>query len=588
MDNRSVQTAPILDESTKLKRKKLTKREKKLLKKKRKFMRKHGNKKHYFAPIDKSKSITLHLVHRSTNDPLLDIPDEPISEWVLEPEVKNRNDFERIQKFFSEYELEDTIPHHYRTDEFIEKTSVKSMPILKHKYKNINSYNYNYEQHYRSINDSNFIPQKNNSKNNNNQVLEQYIFEQDYENDYDETETYDSNGNNILQDENYKDYINLLESDNEIEMDKMDEKYAQYEYNLHDKMTGDLQDDFVFKAMGLTQQNNSNNERVTIGDIEPYGARFAKWNEMDMHYDKYYANNNINIHSESLYDKTINHLMNIQNAKDSNYLLEDISEENEHESGQFMDAEDDEYSGSDDDSIGGIIYNPNMSLLDNQFEIMLSKEYNDEYIGELDDDMDELKGEFGCDISKRFSGKNKKKSLRYQYYMYLKNKKRRITNSLKKSNKKVTLQLMPLMGIDIDNNGNNSDEIIFFSDSDSGNNNDEKMNDINYKDLDSDNEARINAEIDEEFKKKEKEKWDVESILSQRTNHENHPIEIKVNNNKKENDININQLESIMENNCNYKMDNNNNNNDSDNDNEMDIEFSFGNICDNNIIKQEN
>ena len=52
---------------------------------------------------------------------------------------------------------------------------------------------------------------------------------------------------------------------------------------------------------------------------------------------------------------------------------------------------------------------------------------------------------------------------------------------------------------------------------------------MDWRELDSDDERRISAEIDEQFKKAPPPKWDAESILSTRTNHENHPTELRVN-----------------------------------------------------------
>merc|ERR1719203_1124951 len=69
---------------------------------------------------------------------------------------------------------------------------------------------------------------------------------------------------------------------------------------------------------------------------------------------------------------------------------------------------------------------------------------------------------------------------------------------------------------------------LYFSDSDSGNDDDDKKK-LNWRDLDSDDERRIDAEIAEQFAKPPAPKWDAESILSTRTNHENHPKELKVN-----------------------------------------------------------
>jgi len=49
---------------------------------------------------------------------------------------------------------------------------------------------------------------------------------------------------------------------------------------------------------------------------------------------------------------------------------------------------------------------------------------------------------------------------------------------------------------------------------------------------DSEEEKLINKMLEDEFKRPAKEKWDAESILSTRTNHENHPFELKVKPNK--------------------------------------------------------
>eukprot|EP01084_Bolivina_argentea_P073809 133920_1 len=262
--------------------------------------------------------------------------------------------------------------------------------------------------------------------------------------------------------------------------------------------------------------------RIQLGSFEPYGARFAKWDEMDIHYDKYKDMKNTK--SESLYDRTISHLMNIQSAKEMNNTtyLDDIEEGSE--CGQFDDAEETDDEDMDGTHVGSIAYDPDKSLLDNQFEIMLNQQYGDEFIGELDDELEELRGDGTFDtVNHRFSNKNKKESLRYQYYLYRKHKKRRIRQSLKRNNKEATLRLMGIhKGQEKDEKDEESDEIIYFSGSDK----DEKED---IKDLDSDDERRINAEIEEEFKKEPPQKWDVESVLSTRTNHENHPMELKVN-----------------------------------------------------------
>merc|ERR1719420_2622411 len=53
-------------------------------------------------PFNKHNSITLHLVHRPDDDPLLTVPSEngKCGDWVLEPEVRSRRDFERVQRLF--------------------------------------------------------------------------------------------------------------------------------------------------------------------------------------------------------------------------------------------------------------------------------------------------------------------------------------------------------------------------------------------------------------------------------------------------------------------------------------------------------
>merc|ERR1712048_1425388 len=74
-----------------------------------------------------------------------------------------------------------------------------------------------------------------------------------------------------------------------------------------------------------------------------------------------------------------------------------------------------------------------------------------------------------------------------------------------------------------------SDEIIFMSGSEDESDGDGDEKEIDVMELDSDDERRIDAEINMQFKAKTPPKWDVESVLSTRTNHENHPREVKVN-----------------------------------------------------------
>eukprot|EP00485_Elphidium_margaritaceum_P006817 CAMPEP_0202698190 /NCGR_PEP_ID=MMETSP1385-20130828/11456_1 /ASSEMBLY_ACC=CAM_ASM_000861 /TAXON_ID=933848 /ORGANISM="Elphidium margaritaceum" /LENGTH=696 /DNA_ID=CAMNT_0049354839 /DNA_START=20 /DNA_END=2110 /DNA_ORIENTATION=- len=520
MDAQSLNFNPTLRSADIAPKTKLSKREKKFLKKQRKA-RNSGS---VWGPIDRRNSITLHLVHRSTNDPLLSVPDEHHGEWVLEPEVNCRSDFERVQQFFTSHDLEDSIPHQYRSDEFIERTSAKSMPILpsrmmqshKHTAKGMDSIleygdDYDYEQHYRCINEGNLITPSGAGDHSNEkdkkklrlkdgvQVLEQYLFEEEYE----------SNGD---------------DDDNKDEAPKMDEKHDDdddgEDENDFDALLAsdcedvgdDLQDDFVMYAMGV--DNPKDLERVTIAEEMPPGARFGQWTELDVHRDKFDRVKQ-ELRTDSLYDQTINRLMQIQSLKNSNEHLDDIPEcggGGSMVSGQFDDASDSD--DEDDDEDGDVEYNPDLPLLDGQFEIMLQNNYNDDWIGELDDDMighlrDEFGAEYGFGVAaqERFSAKNKSENLRYQYYVYLKKKKQKLRRMLKKANRACTLDLMQLKGID-EVGENVGDEV-----------GDEVG-------VDSDDEEKINAELEQEFKKKAPPKWDVESILSTRTNHENHPTEL--------------------------------------------------------------
>merc|ERR1712129_592067 len=90
---------------------------------------------------------------------------------------------------------------------------------------------------------------------------------------------------------------------------------------------------------------------------------------------------------------------------------------------------------------------------------------------------------------------------------------------------KKTLALMGI--VENGNEDEESDEIIFMSGSEDENGDESGVVDV--MELDSDDERRIDAEINMEFKAKTPPKWDVESVLSTRTNHENHPMEVKVN-----------------------------------------------------------
>ncbi len=87
-------------------------------------------------------------------------------------------------------------------------------------------------------------------------------------------------------------------------------------------------------------------------------------------------------------DRTINHLMSVQRMKNS-AILDDISEESQ----QFSDAESDSDNDNDTQTCqDSIAYNPELSLLDNTFEIMLNQ-YSDGCIGELSDDCEDLRGD---------------------------------------------------------------------------------------------------------------------------------------------------------------------------------------------------
>lgn len=682
--SRSVVT--VLPSFQRNKQRKLKPRERKFQKQLKKAQKAKEKGKHYawgLLPLGPSNSIKFHLVHRSSEDPLLDIPNETFGEWVLEPEVRNKRDFDRVQKFCSQFDIEEVLPHHYRTDEFIELTSAKSMPILpsqltsRHKrngngsvsgfglgaiMENGNPFDsYDYSQHYKAIDDERFMDYSNdkngkksehkkNRKKGDIEILEQYIFEEDYEIDDDaENEKNKKNKMNkdndhnkgdgddldelpdhlkafgpdapetdadLQRDPQFKDYIDLLLSDhseNAEESDNSDDddfevKEHKYSEPLREtvgdvQISGDLQDDFLFHALGVDE---SEFKRTQIGSFEPYGARFAKWSESEKHRDKFKDSTGSGGDSQSLYDRTIRHLMNIQNAKErgTGYLT-DITEErgpfSDAETGQFDDAE----SGSESDN--ELDYDPDLPMLDTQFEVMLHQNYNDDLIGELDDDdlnASDLHGDLRMSSAEHFNKETKKDSLRYKWNVYLKRKHRRVRRSLGRANRYVTLRML---GVDpnapkesepeqkamtntdikrgneeiqenvipqnvihqnvihqnaIQQNGDSkmeekedddeSDEIIYFSDSDSdkdgksdGNSDDnsnaksngishgisngKKDEVVDWRELDSDDERRIDKEIEEHFKKPPPPKWDVESILSTRTNHENHPRELKVN-----------------------------------------------------------
>ena len=158
-------------------------------------------------------------------------------------------------------------------------------------------------------------------------------------------------------------------------------------------------------------------------------------------------------------------------------------------------------------------YNDEISHLDNEFAKMISNEFDESNIGELDDEIHDLRGDMS--LTKQFAGfyhkcqnsdemqapaMMKNENLRYQYYNYLKNRNKKYSKVLRKANKDYILSKM------MNDNSKNAN-----------------MND-------SENEEELNKELDNEFfhSRKAKEKWDVESILSTRTNHENHPNLIEI------------------------------------------------------------
>lgn len=91
--------------------------------------RKHGKKKKHdpddpFAtPMDPSRCITFHLVHRSNEDPLVNNNgnlgnDDKPGEWVLEPNIDNEEQLNVIQSIFSQNDMEDALPFYLRSEEY--------------------------------------------------------------------------------------------------------------------------------------------------------------------------------------------------------------------------------------------------------------------------------------------------------------------------------------------------------------------------------------------------------------------------------------------------------------------------------------
>merc|ERR1711972_442216 len=108
------------------------------------------------------------------------------------------------------------------------------------------------------------------------------------------------------------------------------------------------------------------------------------------------------------------------------YLTDILEEEgpfSDAESGQFDDAE----SGSDVEDESDYEYDPNLPLLDSQFEVMLHRDYHDEMIGELDDDVDELRGDLHIDDALHLNTNINKDSLRYKWNRYLKRRRKKVT-----------------------------------------------------------------------------------------------------------------------------------------------------------------
>merc|ERR1712228_1071440 len=149
-----------------------------------------------------------------------------------------------------------------------------------------------------------------------------------------------------------------------------------------------------------------------------------------------------------------------------------------------------------------------------------------------------------------------------------------------------------LMGGDkVENDDDDSDEIIYLSGSEDEDDNEE----VDVMQLDSDDERRIDAEINMEFKAKTPPKWDAESVLSTRTNHENHPMEVKVNEIGKKQMIQIEENEVIemfddVQKNEEYKENKEENVKETEAGNDFGL-FSFGDICANNedveVIKDD-
>merc|ERR1712228_672566 len=156
-----------------------------------------------------------------------------------------------------------------------------------------------------------------------------------------------------------------------------------------------------------------------------------------------------------------------------------------------------------------------------------------------------------------------------------------------------TLKTLLLMGGDKveENDENDSDEIIYLSGSEDEDDNEE----VDVMQMGSDDERRIDAEINMEFKAKTPPKWDAESVLSTRTNHENHPMEVKVNEIGKKQMIQIEENEVIemfddVQKNEEYKENKEENVKETETENDF-CSFSFGDICANNedveVIKDD-
>merc|ERR1719319_1791013 len=109
-----------------------------------------------------------------------------------------------------------------------------------------------------------------------------------------------------------KDYLDLLASDDDNDNDNGDGKGRR----VHLECTSDLSEDFILDAMGVTHGDadadgsgaaDTDSRRVQLASFEPYGARFAKWTDMDRHNDKFAEQSQAQSQSQgvSLYDQTI-------------------------------------------------------------------------------------------------------------------------------------------------------------------------------------------------------------------------------------------------------------------------------------------